>query len=62
MNWSRLTQDKKQKDFELTLSLAKNHPELFEVAQEFEFADFQKAIQHMSRPGKTGMVLLKNTI
>src|SRR6266446_6885097 len=62
MNWSRLTQDKKQKDFELTLSLAKNHPELFEVAQEFEFADFQKAIQHMSRPGKTGMVLLKNPI
>ena len=62
MNWPRLTQDKKQKDFELTLSLAKNHPELFEVAQEFEFADFQKAIQHMSRPGKTGMVLLKNPI
>jgi NADPH:quinone reductase-like Zn-dependent oxidoreductase len=62
MNWSRLTQDEKQKDFELALSLATNHPALFEVAQEFEFADFQKAIQHMSRPGKTGMVLLKNPI
>lgn len=50
----------KQKDFELTLSLAKNHTELFEVGQEYEFADFQKAIQHVSSPGKTGIVLLKS--
>jgi len=60
MSWFRLTQDEKQKDFELALNLAKNHPELFEVAQEYEFADFQKAIQHASRPGKTGIVLLKS--
>jgi len=60
MSWFRLTQDEKQKDFELALNLAKNHPELFEVAHEYEFADFQKAIQHASRPGKTGIVLLKS--
>jgi len=60
MNWFRLTKDEKQKDFELALSLARNHPELFEVAHEYEFADFQKAIQHASRPGKTGIVLLKS--
>jgi hypothetical protein len=42
-------------------NLAKNHPELFEVAHEYEFADFQKAIQHASRPGKTGIVLLKSS-
>jgi len=59
MSWFRLAQDEKQKDFELALNLAKNHPELFEVAHEYEFADFQKAIQHASRPGKTGIVLLK---
>ena len=62
MSWFRLTQDEKQKDFELALSLAKNHPELFEVAQEYEFADFRKAIQHVSSPGKTGIVLLKSPI
>jgi NADPH2:quinone reductase len=60
MSWFRLTQDEKQQDFELALSLAKNHPELFEVAREYEFADFQKAIHHVSSPGKTGIVLLKS--
>jgi NADPH:quinone reductase len=59
MSWFRLTQDEKQKDFELALSLAKDHSELFEVAHEYEFVDFQKAIQHASRPGKTGIVILK---
>jgi hypothetical protein len=51
-------QDEKQKDFELALSLATNHPELFEVAQEY----FQKAIHHASSPGKTGIVLLKSPV
>jgi NADPH:quinone reductase len=54
MSWFRLTHDEKQKDFELALSLATNHPELFEVAHEYEFGDFQKAIQHVSSPGKPG--------
>jgi len=62
MSWFRLTQDEKQKDFELALSLATNHPELFEVAHEYEFGDFQKAIQHVSSPGKTGIVLLKSPV
>jgi len=60
MNWFRMAEDEKRKDFELALSLAKNHPGLFEVAQEYEFDDFQSAIQHVSRPGKTGIVLLKS--
>jgi NADPH:quinone reductase-like Zn-dependent oxidoreductase len=62
MSWFRLTQDEKEKDFELALSLATNHPELFEVAHEYEFGDFQKAIQRVSDPGKTGIVLLKNPV
>ena len=62
MSWFRLTEDEKQQDFELALSLAKNHPELFEVAHEYEFADFQEAIQHVSSPGKTGIVLLKSPV
>jgi hypothetical protein len=48
------THNEKQKDFELALNLAKNHPELFEVAHEYEVGDFQRAIQHTSRPGKQG--------
>jgi hypothetical protein len=58
MSWFRLPEDEKQKDFELALNLATNHPQLFEVAHEYAFEDFQKAIQHVSRPGKTGIVLL----
>lgn len=61
MSWFRLPEDEKRKDFELALSLATNHPELFEVAQEYGFADFQRAIEHVSRPGKTGVVLLKGS-
>ena len=60
MNWFRLTQEEKQKDFELALSLATNHSELFEVGHEYDFADLQKAIQHVSTPGRTGIVLLRN--
>ena len=58
MSWFRLAEDEKRQDFELALGLATNHPELFEVAREYEFGDFQKAIQHVSRPGRTGVVLL----
>jgi NADPH2:quinone reductase len=60
MSWFRLAEDEKRQDFELALSLATNHPELFEVAHEYEFDDFQRAIQHVFRPGKTGIVLLKS--
>jgi NADPH:quinone reductase len=62
MNWFRQAEDEKRKDFELALSLATNHPELFEVAHEYEFDDFQRAIQHVSRPGRTGVVLLKSQV
>jgi NADPH:quinone reductase-like Zn-dependent oxidoreductase len=58
IRWFHLNEDEKNKDFELALQLAKKHPELFEVAQEYAFGDFQKAIEHVSRPGKTGIILL----
>src|SRR5246127_1409981 len=61
MSWFRLPEDEKRKDFDLALGLATNHPELFEVAHEYEFDDFQQAIQHVSRPGKTGIVLLRSS-
>ena len=58
-SWFRLGEDEKQNDFELALNLAKHHPALFQVGQEFEFDDFQNAIRHVFAPGKTGIVLLK---
>jgi NADPH:quinone reductase len=60
LSWFRLAEDEKQNDFKLALELVTNHPELFEVAHEYEFGDFQRAIQRVSRPGKTGIVLLKS--
>jgi NADPH2:quinone reductase len=60
MSWFRLPENERQKDFELALGLAINHPQLFEIAHEYEFGAFQTAIQHVSRPGKTGIVLLKS--
>jgi NADPH:quinone reductase-like Zn-dependent oxidoreductase len=60
LDWVRLPEDEKRRDFELALNLAIKHPQLFEVAYEYEFDDFQRAIQHVSRPGKTGIVLLKS--
>ena len=53
MSWFRLAEDEKRKDFELALSFATNHPELFEVAHEYEFGDFQRAIQHVSAPSRS---------
>jgi NADPH:quinone reductase-like Zn-dependent oxidoreductase len=59
-SWFRLSESEKQKDLELALNLAKDHPALFQVAHEFEFDDFQKAIRHVFTPGKAGIVLLKS--
>jgi len=59
-SWFRLSESEKQEDFELALNLAKNHPALFQVAHEFEFDDFQKAIRHVFTQGKAGIVLLKS--
>jgi len=58
LSWFRLAEDEKRKDFELALGLAMKYPELFEVAHEYEFGDFQRAIQKVFCPGKTGTVLL----
>ena len=58
LTWFRLPEGEKRKDFDLALELATNHPELFEVAHEYELSDFQNAIQHVSRPGRAGIVLL----
>jgi hypothetical protein len=62
MSWFRLTQDEKQKDFELALSLATSHSDLFEVGHEYDFTDFHKAISHVSSPDKTGIVLLRSPV
>ena len=59
-SWFRLSESEKRKDFELALNLAKNHPELFQVGEEFEFDDYLEAIRDVFRSGKTGIGILKN--
>ena len=62
MSWFRLSLDEKQKDFDLSLSLATHHPELFEVGHEYDFDHFQEAIQYVSSPGRSGIVLLRSQV
>ena len=45
-------------DIATALRLARTKPELFEVAASYAFADIRQAVEHASRPGKRGTVLL----
>lgn len=60
MSWFRLSQEERRQDLELALNLAKKYQELFEVSHEYGFCDFHEAIQQVSSPRKSGMVLLKS--
>jgi NADPH:quinone reductase-like Zn-dependent oxidoreductase len=56
--WFSEPADVRAKDFEVALRLAVNEPTLFEVAAEYPLEDFLSAIDHSSRRGKSGTVLL----
>jgi NADPH:quinone reductase-like Zn-dependent oxidoreductase len=45
-------------DIATAIRLARTKPELFEVAASYTFADIRQAVEHTSRPGKRGTVLL----
>jgi len=47
-------------DFQVGIRLARECPELFEVAAEYPLEEFQRAIDHIVRPGRTGGVLLSS--
>ena len=48
----------REEDVATAIRLARMKPELFEVASEYAFANIRQAIEHVSRPGKRGTVLL----
>ena len=52
------TAEERAQDVAGAISLASGAPELFEVAETYDLADFLTAIEHAQRPGKVGTVLL----
>ncbi|MGW0792343.1 zinc-binding dehydrogenase [Streptomyces sp. NPDC002911] len=56
--WMTRTPEERAEDVAFAARLATTAPELFEVAADYDLADFAKAIDHVRRPGKSGTVLL----
>jgi NADPH2:quinone reductase len=57
--WRLDPPDVRQDDIANALRLAGTRPELFAVAGEYDLDDLDRAIEHVSRAGKTGTVLLR---
>lgn len=49
-------------DIKTAIDVASRHPEIFEVAADYSFAQIQEAIEDVSKPGKSGIVLVSNLI
>jgi hypothetical protein len=59
MSWFRLAEDEKRKDFELALVLRKITQSFSRSRRSMSLAIFRKLF-NASRPGKTGIVLLRS--
>ena len=61
--WSHgRTPELQASDVEFAIELARNAPELFDVAATYELTDFQEAVAEVGRPGKVGTVLLTTPV
>jgi hypothetical protein len=49
-------------DVEFAVELARNAPELLDVAATYDLTDFQAAVAEVGRPGKVGTVLLTTPV
>jgi NADPH:quinone reductase-like Zn-dependent oxidoreductase len=49
-------------DVEFAVELARNAPDLFDVAATYDLTDFQEAVAEVGRPGKVGTVLLTTPV
>jgi NADPH:quinone reductase-like Zn-dependent oxidoreductase len=56
--WLTRTPEERAEDVAFAARLAESAPELLEVAARYDLADFEKAVAHVRRPGKSGTVLL----
>ncbi|MCS7480400.1 alcohol dehydrogenase catalytic domain-containing protein [Umezawaea endophytica] len=57
-HWLTRTPEERAEDVAFATTLAVTSPDLFEVAADYDLADFAKAVDHVRRPGKSGTVLL----
>lgn len=58
LQWMSRTPEERAQDVAFALDLARNTPDLLEVAAGYDLADFEAAIEHARRPARTGTVLL----
>jgi NADPH:quinone reductase-like Zn-dependent oxidoreductase len=58
LHWLSRTPKERAQDVAFALDLARNTPDLLEVAASYDLADFKAAIEHARRPAKSGTVLL----
>ncbi|MFI8166124.1 zinc-binding dehydrogenase [Streptomyces sp. NPDC085931] len=58
LHWIGRTPEERAEDVAFAVDLARNTPELLEVAASYDLADFKAAIEHARRPAKSGTVLL----
>ncbi|NLU75243.1 zinc-binding dehydrogenase [Streptomyces sp. HNM0575] len=56
--WMSRTPEERAQDVAFAQDLARNTPDLLEVAASYDLADFEAAIEHARRPARTGTVLL----
>lgn len=56
--WFSLPQEEREKFRSSAIELARTVPEAFPVAAEYPLANFREAIDHATRPSKSGIVLL----
>jgi NADPH:quinone reductase-like Zn-dependent oxidoreductase len=60
--WSSRIPEERAGDIGYATRLAVDAPELLGVAARYDLADFGQAIDHVSRPGRTGTVLLTSPL
>ncbi|RII17130.1 Mycocerosic acid synthase [Streptomyces sp. YIM 130001] len=58
LRWLSRTPEERTQDVAFALDLAQSTPDLFEVADRYDLADFKTAVEHARRPAKSGTVLL----
>ncbi|MER8222579.1 zinc-binding dehydrogenase [Streptomyces sp. NPDC094143] len=58
LHWMRRSPKERAQDVAFAVDLARNTPDLLEVAASYDLADFRAAIEHARRPAKSGTVLL----
>lgn len=57
-SWASLPSETRQRDLACALDLATRHADLFPVAETYDLSDVAQAVAHVTRPGRTGSVLL----